>query len=136
MLKDNRSKIIYFFSTGLLTIMMISSVYIYFFKFEETAAPSFEALGFPLYIIYPLAIAKLLGLIAIWSNRSFFLKHLAYSGFFFNFLLALIAHIYAADNKFTPALIAIILLWLSYSSYRCTLTKEGDKCLLEGGKKD
>lgn len=118
---DSKPKFIYYFSTGVLTIMMFGSIFMYLFRYEETAAPSFEALGYPLYIIYPLAVAKLLGLIAIWSNKSIFLKHLAYAGFFYNFTLAFAAHIAVGDNQFAAAFIALILLLLSFTSYRRTL---------------
>ena len=37
----------------------------YFFNHEEVAG-MFTDFGYPTYIIYPYAIAKLLGLIAIW----------------------------------------------------------------------
>ncbi len=62
------------------------------------ASESFERLGFPTYIIYPLEIAKLLGVAAILSNVSPFLKNLAYAGFFYHLLLALSAHVAAGDG--------------------------------------
>ena len=77
-------------------------------------AQTFTNLGYPTYIIYPLAVAKILGLIAIWTNMSPKLKEWAYAGFFFDFVLALTAHLQAQDGEFLPALIAIVLLFLSY----------------------
>ncbi|MGB1206262.1 MAG: DoxX family protein [Chitinophagales bacterium] len=71
-------------------------------------------LGFPTYIIYPLAIAKILGLVAIWTKKSEALKEWAYTGFFFNFVLALTAHININDGEFAPASVAIVLLLVSY----------------------
>lgn len=78
---------------------------------------TFTSLGFPTYIIYPLAIAKILGLIAIWTGRSRTLKEWAYAGFFFDFVLAASAHLQIADGDHMAALIAIVLLLVSYYTY-------------------
>ena len=76
---------------------------------------TFTKLGFPAYIIYPLAMAKILGLIAIWTNKSKTLKEWAYAGFFFDFVLAASAHININDGEFGAAVFAMILLLLSYN---------------------
>ena len=52
---------------------------------------SFTQLGYPAYLIYPFATAKLLGLVAIWTKKSETLKEWAYAGFTFDFLLAISA---------------------------------------------
>lgn len=75
---------------------------------------TFVNLGFPVYIIYSLAIAKMLGVIAILSKKSKFLMECAYAGFFFDFVLTLSAHWVINDGEFFPAFIAIILLIVSY----------------------
>jgi len=109
----NKEKIIYYTSTGLLTVMMLMSAGMYIFN-HDMMAETFTKLGYPSYIIYPLAIAKILGLIAIWSNISKTLKEWAYAGFFFDFILALSAHINAGDGEYMPAIIALVLLLTSY----------------------
>ncbi|MCL3780003.1 DoxX family protein [Prolixibacteraceae bacterium JC049] len=108
------NKIVFWTSTGLLSLMMLMSASMYFFK-NEMVASTFEALGYPVYIIYPLAIAKILGVVAIITNKSKILKHWAYAGFFFDFVLALFAHIAVNDGEFMPVLVAIVLLFISYS---------------------
>ena len=72
---------------------------------------SLRHLGYPVYIIYPLAIAKVLGVIAILSNRSKVLAEWAYAGFFFDAGLATMAHYYNNDGLGLSviALIAVIL---------------------------
>lgn len=109
---EKRNKIIYWIATGLLTALMLMSISMYFMKYEMVSA-TFTKLGFPAYLVYPLAIAKLLGLIAILSKKSELLKEWAYAGFFFDFLLAFSAHIAANDGEFGMALIAIVLLIVS-----------------------
>lgn len=106
-------KIAFWLSTALLTAFMLFSVYNYFFN-HETIAGFFEAMGYPTYVIYPLAIAKLLGLLAIWGNFSKWLKEWAYAGFFFNFTLAFFAHYMIGDGQQMGAAMALVFLLTSY----------------------
>lgn len=106
-------KILYWAATGILTLIMLFSVYNYFFK-HEIIAGFYEAMGYPTYLVYPLAIAKLLGLLAIWGNFSKWLKEWAYAGFFFNTLLAFFAHVMIADGQQTFAIIAFTSVIISY----------------------
>ena len=110
----NRNLLIYRISTGLLTLMMLGSAGMYFFNYEMVSE-TFTRLGFPTYIIYPLAIAKLLGLVAIWTKKSETLKEWAYAGFFFDFLLASSGHMVAKDGEWAGAILAMVLLLLSYT---------------------
>ncbi len=106
------NKIIYWIATSLLTALMLMSASMYFMKYEMVSQ-FFTHLGFPTYVIYPLAIAKLLGLVAIWTNKSKLLKEWAYAGFFFDFVLALSAHLLAHDGQSGMAIVAIVLLIVS-----------------------
>ena len=110
---EKRNKIIYWIATGLLSALMLMSASMYIFNYEMVSQ-TFINLSFPVYIIYPLAIAKILGIIAILSNKSKFLKEWAYAGFFFDFVLALSAHWVINDGEFIPAFVAIVLLIVSY----------------------
>lgn len=109
----NKDKIIYWGSTGLLSLMMLASASMYFLKYDEVSKV-FGDLGFPTFIIYPLAVAKILGVIAILTKKSVFLKNLAYAGFFYDFVLAFGAHIAVADGEAAGAVVALVLLALSY----------------------
>ncbi|MCF7569432.1 DoxX family protein [Sabulilitoribacter arenilitoris] len=108
-----RDKIIYYIVTGLLTLLILFSVSMYFFK-QDDVVIMFIAFGYPAYIIYPYAIAKLLGLFAIWNSNFKILKEWAYAGFFFAFILAFFAHYMIGDGEQTGALIAFVLLIISY----------------------
>ena len=110
-------KIIYWASTGLLTAIMLFSAGMYIFNNIEVVK-AFEALNFPPYIIYPLATAKILGLVAIWTKLSSTLIEWAYAGFFFNSLLAFSAHYMAEDGGSAPALVVMILVLVSYLFYK------------------
>lgn len=108
-----RDKIIYLIATVLLSIMMLMSAGMYVFNHEEISG-LFTSFGYPTYIIYPLAIAKLLGLFAIWNPRFKVLKEWAYAGFLFNFVMAFFAHYMIGDGEQGGALIALVLLVVSY----------------------
>lgn len=84
----------------------------YFFNYQMVSV-TFTKFGYPTYNIYPLAIAKTLGLIAIWTNKSKALKEWAYAGFFFDIILALSAHININDGEYATAAVGLILLLVS-----------------------
>lgn len=112
-----RDLIIYRVFTGIFTIHMLLTVGVYFFM-HDMVKETFESLGVSSAFIYPLAIAKLLGLVAIWTNRSKLLKELAYLGFAADFILASSAHFMANDGGWLPPLIALVILSVSYIYHR------------------
>lgn len=76
------------------------------------------ALGFPGYFVYPLAIAKLLGLAAILTHRSRTLTGLAFAGFFYDVVLALFAHTAQADwARAAVAVLGIVSTVAAYWAY-------------------
>jgi hypothetical protein len=106
-------KIIYYVSTGLLTLLLLFSAGMYFFNHDEIAGV-FTNFGYPTYIIYPYATAKILGLLAIWIVGNKTLKEWAYAGFFFAFIFAFFAHVMIGDGEQMGAAIAMVLLVVSY----------------------
>lgn len=110
-------KIIYYVSTGLFTALMLFSIFNYL-AYPEAMAEGFDSFGYPSYLIYPLATAKFLGLIALWFFRNKAIIEWAYAGFFFNVVLAFFAHFMIGDGEQMGAVIAFILLLGSYWSYR------------------
>ena len=110
----NKDLWIYRVVTGVMTLLMTLSATMYFIQYEMVSE-TFLKLGFPTFIIYPLAIAKILGLIAIWSNKSKTLKEWAYAGFVFDLLLAIGAHFNIQDGEHLPAIIGLITVIISYT---------------------
>jgi len=108
-----RDRIIYYGSTGLLTLLMLFSAGMYIFN-NEAVQEMFTNFGYPTYIIYPLAIAKLLGVFAIWNPKFNTLKEWAYAGFFFDFVLAFFAHKMINDGEEIGAIMALVLVLVSY----------------------
>lgn len=70
-------------------------------------------LGFPQWMIYPLATLKILGVIAILYNRLRTVKEWAYAGFAFDSVAAICAHYMAGDGISALACIALIAVIVS-----------------------
>ncbi|MEM1215876.1 MAG: DoxX family protein [Bacteroidota bacterium] len=107
-----KNKIIYWIATGLFLFLMGAGAVNYIIN-HETVTGVFEGLGFPAWIVYPLAIAKLLGVVAIVTRKSQVLKEWAYAGFFYDAVLAIGAHVAAGDNEYLGAVIATVLIIVS-----------------------
>jgi len=101
-------KALYWISTALMCGLFLFSAMMYFTQYEMVQG-FFEHLGFPIWIIYPLATLKVLAVLAILTNQIKILSEWAYAGFFFDAVLATAAHHFAGDG-FTPMSIAGIVL--------------------------
>lgn len=112
-----RDKIIFYVATSLLTLMMLFSVSMYFFNHDEIST-AFTSFGYPTYLIYPYGIIKLIGILVLWLPGLKTLKEWAYSGFFFAFVLAFFAHYMISDGEHMGALMALMLLSVSYIFYK------------------
>jgi hypothetical protein len=85
----------------------------YFFK-TEMVKGFFESFNYPTYIVIPLAVAKVLGITAILTNKIKWLKEWAYAGFFFDLVLATLAH-HNAGHPIGLSVYAILILIVSYT---------------------
>lgn len=110
----NKRNVAYWIVTGLLSAMMLMAAGNYVLQ-HETVVETVERLGYPGFIVYPLAVAKVLGIIAILTKLSATLKEWAYAGFFFDFVLALGGHLNAGDGQWIPPVAALLLLGASYA---------------------
>lgn len=108
-----KNKIIYWIATGIICLLFLSGGLMYLFNYEY-AHQFFIFLGFPTWIIYPLAVLKLLGPLAIITRKSLFLKELAYAGFLFDAILAVTAHIMVGDGYIYHGFAAIIFTIISW----------------------
>ena len=106
------SKVVYWIATVIMCGIFTFSAFNYFAQ-HQMISGFFQNLGFPTWLIYPLAVAKILGIIAILSRRSPLLKEWAYAGFFFDALLAFSAHQIAQDGAWMFAAVAIIAIIVS-----------------------
>ncbi|MGS2740875.1 DoxX family protein [Sinomicrobium sp. M5D2P17] len=116
MQKKNSSGLLkwsYYIATLLFTLIIVFSVGNYLFN-NDFIREGFIKMGYPTYIIYPLAAIKILGLVVIWSRKHNLLYGLAYAGFFYNCILAAFAHLMISDNGQWFAVVALILIVISY----------------------
>ena len=107
------TKIIYWSSTVLLSALLLMSAGMYVFNNAEVAG-MFTAFGYPTYIIYPLAIAKISAVAVLLSQKQSKIKEWVYAALFFEFILAFFAHIMIGDGEQMGAIIAMVLLVFSY----------------------
>ncbi len=116
-----RNLIIYRVVTGLFSLMILMGAITYFLQYDMVNE-MFTSLGVSTKIIYPLAIAKILGIAAIWFIKSPVIKNLAFLGFATDLVLAIISHSFAGDGGAIGPAVPLVLLVVSYLFYRKTLT--------------
>jgi hypothetical protein len=109
-----RDKIVYWILLGFFGFSMIASAGMYFFDYQH-AYDEFTGLGFPTWLIYPLGVAKVIGVVGLIQKKSETLRVAAYTGYLFNMLLAFGAHFAMNDGEaFGPLLMLVTLLGLFY----------------------
>ena len=106
-------KIIYWAATGLLSAMLLMSAGMYIFN-NEMIQQMFTGFGYPTYLIYPLAVLKISAVVVLLTQKNSKIKEWTYAGLFFDFVLAFFAHIMIGDGEQVGAILAIILLTVSY----------------------
>jgi len=107
-----RDKIIYWTTTGLLAAGMVMSGVMYLSQNEEMVT-SFTAIGYPVFMLGILGVAKLLGGIALVVPAPDRLKEWAYAGFAFVFIGAAWTHL-ATGTPWIAPVIALAILVVSY----------------------
>ena len=105
-------KIAYWIFTAVMLCIFTFSAVMYFTKYSMITG-FFQHLGFPTWLVYPLAVAKILGIVAILFQKNKLLTEWAYAGFFFDATLALTAHLIAKDGGQTMAIIALLSIIIS-----------------------
>lgn len=107
--------IIYFVATILLSASFLFGGYSELVG-QEAARDVLIHLGYPLYLLYILGVAKILGVIGIWQKFSPALREWAYAGIVFDLLGATVSHIFVGDGPmiYAPALISLVVTLVSY----------------------
>lgn len=115
-----KNKIIYWTTTGIVSLMMLFSAYLYVTSPEVEAG--FRTMGFPDYFRLELSVAKVLGaLVLLVPMAPYALKFAAYVGFVIVFISAAIAHLSIGDGPgAVMPLLFLGLLVVSYIFYRKT----------------
>ena len=114
-----RNKIIYWIATIWLSLGMLSTGVVQLLKLKGDGPGSLESmthLGYPVYFVTLLGIAKILGVIALLIPKFPLLKEWAYAGFFFMMSGAIFTHI-AAGNSISEIFPSLLLLILTVVSW-------------------
>lgn len=106
------TKILYWISTGLVSAFYLMSSSMYLTKSPELMK-GFAAMGFPVFFVTMLGVAKLLGALALLNPWSQTLKEWAYAGFTFTLIGAVWVHVETSTSVIMP-LVALALLAVSY----------------------
>lgn len=107
-----RDKIIYWVSTGLVSIGFLLSSIMYLTRNPELMK-SFSETGFPVFFVTILGISKLTGAIALVNPWMPKLREWAYAGFTFTLIGAVWTHV-ATNTPFIAPLFFMLLLGISY----------------------
>lgn len=105
---------IYWISTALLSLLYLTSAYLYVTK-GEWVRKALADLGYPAYLVPVMVVVKVLGPVAILSRFSVALSDLAYAGIFYHLLLSGLAHLGVRKPKgAVPAALGLLLLAASF----------------------
>ncbi|HEY5463733.1 MAG TPA: DoxX family protein [Hanamia sp.] len=117
------NNIVYWISTIIFSALMIFSAAGGLEPTQQAIQLIHDSLGYPVYFIQFISIAKLLGVIIILIPGRGRIKDWAYAGLFFDLAGAIYSGI-AAAGKFDP-LILTMLIWIvpGILSYYCWLKK-------------
>jgi hypothetical protein len=116
-------KIAHWIATALVCLLMSASAGMYIFNHEEVRDTFDDQLGFPTWLIYPMAVAKISAVIMLLTKFNNSLTDWAYAGLTFNILLAIGAHVSVNDDQALPAAVALLLILTSYFTWK-RLSKE------------
>ena len=116
---SKRNKIIYWIATIWLSLGMLSTGIVQLFKLNGDGPGSLSSmthLGYPVYFVTLLGIAKILGVITLLIPKFPLLKEWAYAGFFFMMSGAIFTHFAAGNstNEVFPPLLLLILTVVSW----------------------
>lgn len=118
-------RIAYLIFLSLFSMVILLSIYNYLFNYESTLE-QFTHLHYPEHIILPLVILQTFGLLIVITNKGGKLINLAYAGFFFNLIFAVIAHYSTHQGNGALAVITLLLLVTTYY-LNCMLKNERKK---------
>lgn len=112
-----KNNILFWTATGLVSFLMVMSAGMYLLN-NAAVQETFTGLGFPTWIIYPFAFAKLLGVATLINNgltgKYNKLTEWAYAGFAYDFMLAFGAHTAVSDGQNILPIVALVMLGVSY----------------------
>ena len=113
-MNDKTVRYVYWIATGLVGLVYLGGAGFYISSYDMVVGMYREVLGYPTYIIWPLAILKIIGAVIILWRPSAMLADWAYAAMFWHLVLAFGAHVGAGDPGWPPAVVAWVLLIVSW----------------------
>lgn len=124
-------KLTYWLSTGLTALLFAFSSYLYLSQNPELVL-NIQKLGYPVYFLSILGVAKLLGAVALIIPKFPKLKEWAYAGFVFNLIGAFWSHLATGDVSGSFAvIIPFLLVIISYITFHKLLTESPSDSVLK-----
>ncbi|KRT16343.1 hypothetical protein ASU31_09230 [Pedobacter ginsenosidimutans] len=83
---------------------------------QEAGKEVLKHLGYPMYLLIIVGIAKLLGAASILQNKFTTIKEWAYAGFAINFIGAFASRVFVGDGMslLIPPLVALVIMFIPY----------------------
>ena len=75
-------------------------------------------LGYPKYLVMPLGVLKTIALFVMMTRKWQWAIEWVYAGLTFVFCLAITAHVHVNDGETSAALLALVLVFISYFSWK------------------
>ena len=113
-MSDKSAKITYWAATGLVALVYLGAGAFYITSHDMVVGMYEGLLKYPTYIIWPLAVLKVVAAVVILWRPSTFLSDFAYAAMFWHLLLAASAHVAAGDPGWVPAIVTLIALIVSF----------------------
>jgi hypothetical protein len=112
------NKIIYWIATIWLSLGMLSTGVVQLLKAKQGqgGVDMITHLGYPVYLLTLIGIAKILGVVALLIPKTPLLKEWAYAGFFFIMCGAVFSHIALGDSV-AEIIPSLLLLFLTVTSW-------------------
>ncbi|WP_344852837.1 DoxX family protein [Pedobacter jeongneungensis] len=112
-------KIWYWIATIIFALMMIMDGFGGITQ-QEAGKEVLKHLGYPMYLLIIVGIAKLLGAISILQHKYTAIKEWAYAGFAINFIGAFASRAFVGDgiSLLIPPVIALVIMFIPYTLWK------------------
>ncbi|MCR9173428.1 MAG: DoxX family protein [bacterium] len=111
-------KIAHWSVTVLACIIFTLSALTYFFRHDDVSETFEINFGFPAWLVYPMAVAKIGGVILLLTKFNRSLTEWAYAGFTFMMLLAIGVHAMNRESQIFAPILALTLVIMSYFTWK------------------
>ena len=110
-------KMIFRISLSVFALAMVGAVVNSIVNYESVVA-TFQALGYPVYLIHLLGMAQITGVVMLVFNKDEWNVEWVYAGFFMNFSMGFIAHLVSNSGNGGSAVVCLLILWVTYVQSR------------------